>query len=355
MPNYKLEAVARIPRESGHPRFLTVGEVQFNNLTYNVGINRVGALQGSVNPDTLDEDIKTRLRDLLRFPTEFWLYRDSEVVFQGPLTNGQLQSGTFVFYIHSFLYYIRYMYITHDLRYRGVDQFTIVGRLINHWQAQEYGHFSIGTGGNGLSGVERDREYIAAENPQTYTKIEELSEVVNGFEFCADHADRRIELGHPQLGEDKSDLVIFDRRNISNSDIQMSVQVDDIASDAYGTGTSRTADGEDRIVRSHQVNEEVKKLYGKIGVAGTFDGVSRQSTADKHTQSLLTDKDAVLFTPGPGLRPVAGVDVDDFHVGDKITYSFDAGLGLQTVQRRVTDKSVSVNTNDIESISVELS
>jgi hypothetical protein len=353
MADYRLEMVARIPRQSQAPLLHPVGELRFNNLTYESKLGAVGALQTSVHVDTLSEPVKSRLQDLLRYPSELWLYRDDKLIYQAFLSNAQLQSSTLVMYSHDFLYYLRYMFIVNDLRFNQADQFHIARTIINQWQNLDYGHFGIGTSGSGNSGVLRDRTYTAAENPNVYTKLQQLSDVINGFDFLADHANRRIIFGYPSLGTDKTETIIFDRRNISSADIQMSVQVEDVASDAYGTGTSTTSDGTDRVVRSHKFDPEVRRLFGRTGIADTFDGVSRQATADRYTEQLLRNRDKMLFTPGPGLRPVGGVDVGDIGAGDKITYSYDAGLGLQTIQTRIVALSISVSDTNAETISVE--
>jgi len=354
MPNYRLEAVARVPQRRSPPQLVSIGELVYGNLSIDTSINNIDRLQTSFSVDNIIDPIKARLRDLRRFPTELWLYREDELIFQGPLSGGQIQGNTLNVYCHGFLYYLKYMYVTSDLTFTQLEQFDIVSRLISHWQNQDWGNFGIVTSGNGKSGRNRKREYVAAENPNIHHLIDNLTGNVDGFDYSADHKNRRIQLDYPNRGSDKTDLAIFDRRNVTSTDIQMSVQVDDIASDAYGTGTSRNAEGEERIVRSHQFNEDVRRTFGKTGVVDTFDGVSRQTTADNHTAKLLQNRDEMLFVPGPELRPIGGVNFFDFDLGDKITYSYNAGLGLQTIQRRVLTKSLKVSENGIESLSVEL-
>ena len=51
--------------------------------------------------------------------------------------------------------------------------------------------------------------------------------------------------------------------------------------------------------------------------------------------------------------PIVGADVDDFGVGDTITYTFDAGLGQQTGTYRIVKRTITVAESGQETMAVE--
>jgi hypothetical protein len=51
--------------------------------------------------------------------------------------------------------------------------------------------------------------------------------------------------------------------------------------------------------------------------------------------------------------PVAGASVEDFNVGDTVTYTYDAGLGQQTGPYRIRKRRVTVTEAGQEHMAVD--
>lgn len=357
-PTYTLVAVARTPQATIGPTFSEVGPLRFDSASYTDELNRAGSLASGIAPSAIPSEIRTRLLDLRRFPTELWMYRNSALVWAGPLVGWQIQGGdspTVTLNAGGLLYYTRYMRIgpdTGDLIYpTGTEQFVIARGLVDAWQTLEYGHFGIDTGAHDVaSGIGRERTYLAEEQPDVHGLLENLGAVADGFDHWIEPDTRNFRLAHPARGVDATDVVIFDQRNIGETDVVGSVAAGDVASEGYGLATS--ADPNVEPLTSVQSDLDVRQTFGRTAVGSTYDGVTEQATLDQHTAAMVAVRDEAYVVPASKMIPVAEADVDDFNVGDTITYDFDAGIGRQTINRRIAKRTVSVSRDGAEDMEV---
>lgn len=344
--SYELVAVARVPQASGPPTLSEVGPIVAPQITWTAEVSRPGSIAFSCVPDRLPAEVRSRLLNLAQFPTEVWLRRSGTIVAAGFLAGYQVQGGTLSCTAPGLLGYLAYMMVDADLAYSNQDQTSVIGKgLVDQWQNLPYGHFGITTSGIAASGVLRDRTYIAAEQHQVLQRLLELGDSSNGFDVAVNPSTRALLLA--AQGVDRSGSVHLDARNITDPGVVVSVSPGDLASEAYGLGTGGAAP-----IVSKQSNTTVRSQFGRSAVAGSYDGVTVQATLDAHTARLLDDRDQQLFLPGPGLHPVAEVDVTSFDAGDLVSYSFDAGVGLQSGVFRVASKQVTVDEQGGESIKV---
>lgn len=346
---YELTAVARVPQSGAAPTLTEIGPIVAPTITRTRSLKGAGGIAFSCTPDRLDDGIKNRLLDLAAFPTEVWLYRNGTLIDAAFIAGYQIQSGTLTISATGLLGYLAYMYVDADLTYTGQDQTSVIGKgLVDQWQALPYGNYGIVTTGIAASGVTRDRKYIAAEHHQVSQRLRELGAAANGFDVDLNPATRALLLSYPQKGTDLSASVVLDGRNITDSGIVVSVAPGDLASEGIGlAGSAATAP-----LTSAKSNTTLRASFGRSAVAGSFDGVTQQATLDQHTQSLIDARAKQMFLPGPGLIPVADVDVGSFDIGDTVTYSYDAGLGLQSGAFRVVEIQTSVDESGAESMAV---
>lgn len=350
---YELILVDRTPNQLTGPTLTDIGPLIAPTITYSDVLNGDGQLQCSVVPDKLDTDVKGALRGLMNpsiapDPLELHLYRDGAKVWAGPLVGWQVQGGTLTLDARGMAYYLRYMWATSDLTYSSTDQYAIAAALVDHWQNLDYGHYGIDTSSVGTSGITRTRTYLAAEHHNIHEAVTSLGQVTNGFDWWI-ASDGTLNVTS-QRGSDRTSEIVFDLRNITNSGIIGSVAADDVASEGFGLAT----DADSEPLTSTQGNASVRQTFGRSGVAKTFDGVTVQTTLDGHTRRLIDDRSGALFVPGPELIPVADVRPGDFGPGDIVEWSFDAGLGLQTFNRRLASVQISVDENGGETMSVAM-
>lgn len=347
--DWLLEAVARTPAASGPPTLTVLGPIPFTNLAYDDELNRDGSMNFSVRPEKLPGAVRDRFADLTVAPLEVVLRRGDRTLFAGPVWTWGLQGGTLAVNCRGLGGYLRYMQldnVTGSLGWASLDQHLIAKALVDAWQALAYGNFGIDTSAIAPSGVTRQRTYLHVERHEIYQRLVELCEISGGFDWHVDPVTRALVLDHPTRGVDLSASVHLDLRNITSGDESASVAAGDVASEAFGVGSA------DPPATSQQANTTLRQTFGRVGVSETFD-VAEQATLNGHVARLLGDRASMLRVPGPGLMPVRDADVGDFAPGDRISYVYDAGLGVVSRADRVARLQVQVDEGGGVEMAVE--
>jgi hypothetical protein len=97
----------------------------------------------------------------------------------------------------------------------------------------------------------------------------------------------------------------------------------------------------------------VQSAYGRSWAGISTNGVSASTTLDGAADAYLASRAAQLFQPGVTVVPLDGCQIGDFHAGDTISYSYDAGLGLQSLSERVAKLTVSVDIGGKQRLQLE--
>jgi hypothetical protein len=349
---YSLVVVARRPQESTAPELLELGPLLgWSGLSWEEAINGEAQATVTVDPHAQIPAVTERLADLVD-ASELWIWRNSDLVFAGPIVGIQPQAGeaglVATLHVRSLWHYPRRWLLAPNqtLTHTGFDQFDIVRSLIDHHQSRAFGDFGI-TVSTESSGVTRDRVYVGAENHNIGQRIEELAEIADGFDFLIDPETRMLMLGHPRLGVDRSGTVILDRRNIVDPGAFMSVGPDDLTAEAHAVSP-----GEVPLITS-LANQDVRERFGLVGTFASYSDIVHQATLDAHVERLLDDRAQMYYQPGPELIPVAGADVDDFAAGDTIEMAYDYGFADLVTHRQVRRRRVTVSDLGDETMSVE--
>lgn len=353
MAVFEVVLVNRTPAVTGSPTLTVVNRLVVDTISYSDELNRPGSATLGCPIAAMTSDVKARLLDLAANPSEVWIYADSVLVWAGELQTLTLQGQTVQLGCVGLLGYTFRMGIIADLVYAAVDQFTIAAGLIDQWQAQTYGNFGIDTSTVGTSGVVRDRTYLRNELHNVGQRITELSAVIDGFDLRVDPATRKLVLAYPRAGTDLTASVFMDQLNIDSASIAVSIAPDDLVSDVSATGTSTTSAGINTTLYSARSTTSVQSTYGRSWSGQHFDGVSVQATLDGSGDAYLTSRKQQLFQPGVTLVPRVFPDVASFHPGDIVTYSYDAGLGIQTFSLRVAKLTVNADAAGKARMTVE--
>lgn len=367
VPAYHATLVRRTPQESGPPILEEVAELAADGLNWSDELNREGQASVTVSAGTLKDPATGQPNDagqlLLEgcsddFATpgmELWVHRGNLQVFAGPIVGLQPTSTTddssVVLIARSLIYYLRGMwvkYATIDTRQTPADQYAIVADLIDQWQGETYGDFGIDTSAVGTAGVNRRVNYRPAANHNVLERLVELANRNNGFDFWIDPETRELRLAASR-GSDRTQAVVLERRNIENAQDYVSFAAGDLASEAFGvngTGAPLTATSSDT---------DLRESWGRWGVAASFSSTTTQASLNDQTARLLADVSNPMLVPvQTQLIPVKGASATDFEAGDLVEYTFDHGFGEVSVTRRVISKSITVNSDGLETIAVEL-
>jgi hypothetical protein len=353
MAVFEVVLVNRTPATTGSPALTVIDRLIVDTISYIDELNRPGSATLSCPVRSLSTAVKARLIDLAANPSEAWIYADSAIVWAGEVQTLSIQGqGVQLGCVGLWGYAFR-MGVISDLIYSAVDQFTIAKGMIDAWQAQTFGNFGIDTSTVGTSGTVRDRTYLRNELHNVGQRITELGAVSDGFDLKVDPSTRKLVLTAPTQGTDLSASVFVDQRNIDSASIAVSIAPGDLVSDVAATGSSITTTGASATLYSARTTSAVQTSYGRTWGSFSDSTISVQGTLDGASDAFLSSRSGQLFQPGVTVIPLVGCDVTDFKAGDTINYSYDAGLGVQTSNRRVTKKTVSVDSSGKQRLLVE--
>lgn len=353
MTTFEVVLVNRTPAITGAPTLTVVNRLVVETISYTEELNRPGTATLGCPIRSMTSDVTARLVDLAANPSEVWIYADSTLSWAGEIQTLNIQGQTASLNCVGLLGYTFRMGVTADLTYAATDQFTIAKGMVDQWQALNYGNYGIDTSTVGTSGVVRDRTYLRNELHNIGQRLSELGAVLNGFDIKVDPLTRKLVLTNPVSGTDLSASVFLDERNIDSASIAVSVAPSDLVSDVSATGTSTTSGGVNSTLYSARSTSSVQTSYGRSWDSATFDGVTDQTTLDGHSDAYLQARSAQLLQPGLTVVARVGSNVGDFHAGDTVNYSYDAGLGRQTANLRVAKLTVSVDSAGKQRLMVE--
>lgn len=355
---YDLVCMARVPQPNGPPSFMEIEPIEWKSLSYTNELSTAQTLQATCQLSSVPENVLQRFRAPDELATEMWLLRNGKCVFAGPLVGLQTSGETLTINASGALAYLKVMFLTADYIKTGFDQATVVKYLVDQWQAQPYGNFGIDTSSITATGQTRDVEYKHDELPNVASKIEELGKAVNGFDIDVDPVTRKLQLWSPSKGQDRStgeDAIVFDGRNVTSSDIVISVAVGDLASEAFGTAsvTTTTTDSSDQqTLYSTKSNLDVRTRYGRTGVTSTFSDIKEQAALDDQVQALLDARASALAVPGPKVRVTPDADLPDYDTGDIVSYDLGSQLGV-TGAFRIRKQTISAAPTGQEAVDLE--
>ena len=195
-----------------------------------------------------------------------------------------------------------------------------------------------------------DEVWLLSEVPQKELEYLGLPSHDLGIDLIAKH-DKEYHPIQCKYHSDKSSSVILDKRAIVSPNTYFSVAQGDYANHAIAIG----ADQDDTTpVIGTKTNATEMAKFGRAGMAISIDSVTQQATIDDYAQTLLDVADHIHFIPASGSAfPIKGADVEDFNVGDTVTWIYDYGLGLIELQRDVYKRIIKVDKAGTESMTVE--
>lgn len=184
-----------------------LGQWPFRVDSFSRSINEAGELNASLflsdrtavkgwDPETIERR------------TALYVVRDTVPVWGGVIWRARPVDGATKasIYAQTFESYLDHREIRTSAVFTQADQLDIVRSLLTTMQADPRGNIAL-TASQNDSGVLRDRTYNGWERPLLLTTVQQLAEVIDGFEFTVDvgmdangEPTRTMVLGYPQLG-----------------------------------------------------------------------------------------------------------------------------------------------------------
>lgn len=346
--NHLLQIWSRRPNQTSGPTLTALAPLAFGSLSITEELSRYSELKCGVHLDRIFSDGQDELRDPYNFPAEITLDRNGKRIFAGPIWTTGLQGSTVNVQCRGLSAYLMYMGIdsnTGAKSYSGVDQHQIVKDLIDSWQNLDYGNFGIDTANISNGGQTRTVDYPLEEIHQVYKRIAELGARINGFDFAVDPATRELQLWTPERGVDRSNSVFFDARNVASNDEQRSVAAGQSASSVHAV-----SDG----LISTQTDLDSMQVFGRAFFGTSERNITVQGSLDDKANQALNARKSMHYEPGPEMELAIDADWDDFSVGDTVELRYDSGLGELLLTPKIIRRTLKINTQGEETLSVEL-
>jgi hypothetical protein len=254
--------------------------------------------------------------------TILYVDRDGTIVYSGILWTRtyQAQSKSLQFTGQDLRsYFVRRLISSRfsQLVFAGVDQLTIAQSLLN--QAQALGSIGITVPTN-FSGVLRDRTYVAAELKPVAEAIQQLSEVINGFDWdiYAQYGGGMIPqklalFGAPYLGlSPQATTLVFEYPG----DIANYWWSENVAESASTFWTTGKGDGDTTLISVADDNTYVNAGYPVLEGSKSFVDVSEPATLFEHAQQGIKDSRVPFIAPTVTLASGAVNEPGDYALGD---------------------------------------
>jgi hypothetical protein len=304
-----------------------IDALPMTGVSYGWEVSGVGTLSGSI-PLFADDLPAQRVRDAIHpYRSKIFVERDSQLVWGGWIhEEPSYDSATGMVQIkaeESLGYFAQRFMPT--VTYTGQDQLAIARSIIDSLQVQPGGDMWIVTDPTVISTVLRDRSYSEFDLTPGLQALTQLSEVINGFEFCTQTSydgnrlpHELLILGYPQVGRrlDASGVVLeYDRftgaGNVesftwSDSGTPMATQVWANAETDEGVQLTATTARQDLLAVGYPLME----------TGETFDGVTNIATLQAHAGALLEFRGAPRIAAQVTVKAQRGLQLADFLIGD---------------------------------------
>ena len=284
----------------------------------------------------------------------FLVEKDNVIVSGGPIKTQQKnpETNTFSFAGSGYQDYLRRWKLRTTKTYTGIDQALIVKDLIDYKQNIPFYNIGIDTSFITATGVVRDRTYYAYERKWIGELIEELTGLINGFDWAlypkwTSTPNSAITIipyiGFPNVGRATGVVLEHGRnctiyQNSSDENICYSV-------DAIGQGMGEQA------------------LIFTVNNQGLLQGVGLGIDAEerRYDVSVLATLDAYArqrLIQGQTLKTNTNIKVDSsfigsFLVGDQVQLKASTGLLQMNDYHRIVSYTASVQSDGPEEVKLE--
>ena len=344
---YNIVSVRRTPQAATTPVYSELGLLSASSVKI-TDFKTMKPAEGAftVAMASMDSDTKAALLDLAAEPLEIWVYRDGVRIFAGPVVGGSIDGDTAKLTCRGGLIYLAYMLVETDKTFAAVDLFTIGAELVDNWQDQTYGNFGLLTAGIGTLGTTRDWNIPGAtEHPKVLDALAQLAK--GSFDVYVDPTDLSLAF-EAARGTDLT-TTVFIERGIAKTEAGFALGPGLVASEVYATGTGA---GSVPLTTSKS-DAALRVAFGRSGAGINHDPVRDTSHLSDLADDDLAERGAVYFNPGGELFEVKEAEYADMEPGNTVEYSYDAGLGKQTLDVRIQKRVIKVGKDGTDKISVE--
>lgn len=290
-------------------------------------VSGIGTFSGNI-PLYADDLPAARVRDaILPYRTKIFVERDRQLCWGGWIhqepaydsATGQVQVQA----EESLGYFARRNMGT--VTYSGQDQLDIARSIIASMQAQPGGDMWINLDPTVLSAVVRDRTYSQFDQSPALQALTQLSEVINGFEFCTqvtyDGNQMPYELlilGYPQVGRrlEASGVVLEYDRFTGQGNVESFTWSDAGTPMATKVWANAETDEGVQLTASAERTDLISAGYPLMEANESFDGVTSYETLLDHANALQEFRGAVRIAAEVTVKAQPSIQLPDVLLGD---------------------------------------
>lgn len=306
-----------------------LGEVPLSSVSYGRALNGVGELSGTLAIPTNDT-IASALIDATRRYRVIHVERDGTLVAPYVIWGRRYVRGARAVQIRAAELFsvIRRIAISSTLTYTQVDQATIVAGILNHVQGQTGADFGI-TFTPPATDRKRDRVYLASERKYAGEAFEQLSAVIDGFDWRIDSRwsgesiEREFILSHPRVGRRSAESQLTIDLDAPG------VEMNEWSEDATGSSTRHTAigagDGDSQLMSTVVDMPAIAAGDPLLDSTEALKDVSDPGTLNGHAAQGLVDHRATEGVPSLRIRSDREPRFGSYIAGDDVRVRMSAG------------------------------
>lgn len=298
------------------------------NVTFSAELRGVGSLTGDI-PLFADELHADRvMAATIPHRTKVFVERDNALVWGGrvvPPRGYDSMNGRVTINAEETLGVFETRFLP-TMTFNDVDQLDIARVLIDVLQVEDGGDMGLALGG-GLSGIDRDRTYSAADRTTGLTALTNLSEVIDGFEFATSvtwgpsgEPVETLMLGYPRLGRVRaaSGLVLeYNGFTSTGGNVAGYTWSDGPGLFTRSWATTETEEGV-QLAAVAQNNALITSGYPLIEQSQGFEGVESPSGLQAHANALSAYAAGHRVTAEFVVMADEGMELGDWQLGDDI-------------------------------------
>lgn len=237
----------------------------------------------------------------------------------------------------------RILYDTDQLAWTATDQAAIALGLIDQTQAHVGGDLGITAGLGASTGVARDRTYEPGK--AVFEAVQQLSEVINGFDWDIDPDSRALDIYYPQRGENRG--VVLDLGGLVTGFTR------DVDPSTYAN--ANRVNGDDTVTAEvREATDLATRPEGRWDAQHGYTTISEQATLDERANWQIEQDQLVVPTYTVRLKKGRWEGPDHVWLGDPCKLVLPSGrLAVDTVLR-VYEIAVDIDDNGTETVDVTL-
>lgn len=337
-----------------------LAELPFNGCTYTFKLSDIGTFSATlqINRETLKQSPQTAT---VPGRNALYVVRDGKVVWGGIIwgRDYSVASRSLTVSGETFeSYFVRLFNMTTKY-WTNTDQLDIARWLI---QSRFLDEALLMTVSAKKSGVLRERTMFGYEFKTLGEELEQLSNLINGFEYEVQvyHDEgtkeirRHLEFYYPAKGRGPSTSDL--KFNYPGSLSDFSVQ-DDAKESANVVYTIGAGEGTEQLKSDPPATDTVQINDGwpKLELSRAYKSVYKPSTLKAHADKILKLKRSPISVYTVTVRPDADPPYGSYFVGDWANFTLeDPFLGKIDTWQRIVEISVNVAENGLEKISLVL-